>query len=109
MRNRLAASVVVLLALSCALLRADNSQQEKMKKCNEIANQKQLKGDDRKSFMSTCLSAKAPDEAAMPEGKMSQQDKMKKCNEVANKKQLKGDDRKNFMSSCLSASAPPAK
>jgi len=105
MRKHLSASVVVLLALSCAILRADNSQQDKMKKCNEIANQKQLKGDDRKNFMSTCLSAKGPDESAGP-GKMSQQDKMKKCNEIANQKSLKGDDRKTFMSSCLSASAP---
>jgi hypothetical protein len=105
MGKHLVASVVVLLALSGAVLQADNSQQEKMKKCNEIANQKQLKGDDRKNFMSACLSAKGPDETATP-GKMSQQDKMKKCNEIANQKSLKGDDRKNFMSSCLSASAP---
>jgi len=105
MRKHLVTSVAVLLALSCTILRADNSQQEKMKKCNEIANQKQLKGEDRKNFMSSCLSAKGPDETATPD-KMSQQDKMKKCNDMANKKSLKGDDRKNFMSSCLSASAP---
>ena len=33
-----------------------NSQQEKMKACNEQAGDK--KGDERKAFMKTCLSAK---------------------------------------------------
>jgi hypothetical protein len=32
-----------------------NSQQEKMKTCNADATSKGLKGDDRKSFMKTCL------------------------------------------------------
>jgi hypothetical protein len=30
---------------------------EKMKACNKEAGDKQLKGDDRKKFMSSCLSA----------------------------------------------------
>ena len=34
---------------------AANSQQEKMKTCNADATAKGLKGDARKSFMSTCL------------------------------------------------------
>jgi len=33
-----------------------NSQQEKMKTCNADANTKGLKGDERKTFMKTCLS-----------------------------------------------------
>ena len=44
---------------------ADNPQQEKMKTCNEQAGDK--KGDDRKAFMKTCLSA-AP---AKPESRMA--------------------------------------
>jgi len=36
-----------------------DSQQEKMKACNSDAKTKALKGDDRKSFMKTCLSAGA--------------------------------------------------
>jgi len=32
-----------------------NSQQEKMKTCNAEASSKKLTGDDRKTFMSTCL------------------------------------------------------
>jgi hypothetical protein len=31
-------------------------QQEKMKACNKEAADKQLKGDERKTFMSSCLS-----------------------------------------------------
>lgn len=101
MRKHRTLALVILLALSSGVLRADNSQQDKMKQCNSEANAKHLKGDERKNFMSTCLSAKAEEHA----GTMSQQDKMKKCNAEANDKHLKGDERKNFMSTCLSSSS----
>jgi len=65
-------------------------QQERMKECNAQAGDK--KGDERKSFMSSCLKADTP---------ATQQDKMKKCNTDANAKSLKGDERKAFMSTCL--------
>lgn len=68
------------------------AQQSKMGTCNKDAKEKALKGDDRKKFMSECLSAK----------KVTQQDKMKTCNKDAKEKALKGDDRKKFMSECLS-------
>jgi len=75
-------------------------QQEKMKTCNADAAQKQLKGDDRKAFMKTCLSASsASSESSAP---ATQQEKMKTCNADAKTKGLKGDDRKKFMSQCLS-------
>jgi Spy/CpxP family protein refolding chaperone len=64
------------------------AQQSKMGDCNKEAGDK--KGDERKSFMKTCLSAK----------KTSQQDKMKACNKDASDK--KGDTRKAFMKECLS-------
>ena len=44
---------------------AENPQQERMKACNQEAGDK--KGDERKAFMKTCLSA-AP---AKPESKMA--------------------------------------
>jgi psiF repeat len=66
---------------------ADNAQQERMKLCNTEAADKQ--GDERKKFMSSCLSAK----------KLTQQEKMKNCNVKA--VDMKGDDRKTFMSECL--------
>ena len=36
---------------------AQQAQQQKMKACNADAGQKQLKGDERKKFMSECLKA----------------------------------------------------
>lgn len=87
----LAAVLCSTALLATPALAADKmSQQDKMKKCNADAAGK--KGDDRKSFMSTCLSAKA-------DAPMTQQDKMKKCNVDAAGK--KGDERKAFMSTCL--------
>jgi hypothetical protein len=70
-------------------------QQEKMTACNKEAADKKLAGDERKKFMSSCLSAKGVSQ--------SQQDKMATCNKDAAAKNLKGDERKAFMSKCLSA------
>jgi hypothetical protein len=91
-------SAIATLVLGTVLVSpvfAGNSQQTKMADCNKQAGDK--KGDDRKAFMQTCLSAKP---AAAP---MTQQEKMKVCNTQATGK--KGDERKAFMKTCLS-SAP---
>jgi hypothetical protein len=68
------------------------AQQNKMTTCNADAAGK--KGDERKAFMKSCLSAK-------PAAPVTQQTKMKTCNADAAGK--KGDERKAFMKSCLSA------
>lgn len=68
---------------------AQNSQQNKMKECNVQAGDK--KGDERKAFMKSCLSAAKP---------MTQQEKMGYCNKEATGKT--GDERKTFMKDCLS-------
>lgn len=90
----------LLLALTtCALLnpaQAETAQQQKMKTCNAAATGKALKGEQRKNFMSTCLSAK-PDASSLT----PQQEKMKTCNADAGSQGLKGADRKTFMSACL--------
>ncbi|SEA66441.1 PsiF family protein [Acidovorax soli] len=66
---------------------APTKQQSKMATCNKDAGE--MKGDERKAFMKTCLSNKPA----------TQQGKMKTCNaEAAGKK---GDERKAFMSECL--------
>ena len=78
--------------LASPLAFADNSQQSKMTVCNKQAGDK--KGDERKAFMKSGLSASAP---AAP---MTQQQKMTACNAQATGK--KGDDRKAFMKDCLS-------
>lgn len=79
------------------------AQQNKMKTCNAEADAKGLsgegKGDDRKAFMKTCLSAKP----GKREGGISQQNKMKSCNVEATAKSLTGEDRKAFMKTCLSS------
>ncbi|HXW73366.1 MAG TPA: PsiF family protein [Steroidobacteraceae bacterium] len=77
-----------------------NSQQEMMKSCNAEATGKGLKGDERKTFMKSCLSSKGMSEADINK----QQQKMKTCNADATSKGLKGDDRKAFMKTCLSGS-----
>jgi hypothetical protein len=73
-------------------------QQSKMGDCNKQAADK--KGDERKAFMSSCLSAAGTAPAPAPAASMTQQQKMTKCN--ADAKGKKGDERKAFMSSCLS-------
>ncbi|HEY4900556.1 MAG TPA: PsiF family protein [Terriglobales bacterium] len=79
---------------------AQAAQQQKMTDCNAQAKTKNLAGDERKKFMSSCLSAKP---ATATSGN-SQQQKMKDCNAQATAKSLKGDERKTFMSTCLSGS-----
>ncbi|MEJ7805983.1 MAG: PsiF family protein [Telluria sp.] len=81
------------LAAPEAVAPAKSAQQNKMVTCNADATGK--KGDERKSFMKQCLSAK-------PVKPMTaQQEKMKGCNTDAAGQ--KGDARKAFMKTCLSA------
>lgn len=69
---------------------ATNSQQDKMKECNTKAGD--MKGDDRKAFMKTCLSAKP----AKPPNKMAQ------CN--AKTKGMSKADADKARSECMKAS-----
>ena len=96
--NKLLTLVALGLALSFGAHAEDKvktPQQTKMATCNKDATGK--KGDERKAFMKTCLSAKAETPAA------TQQTKMKSCNTDAADK--KGADRKKFMSECLKKAA----
>ena len=96
-------ALVALTFATCGAFAADKktpspaqlAQQEKMRTCNADAGKKELKGDERKAFMSECLGSKpAP---------ATQQNKMKSCNAEAGTKALKGAERKAFMSDCLKA------
>ncbi|ROM55620.1 PsiF family protein [Pseudomonas rhodesiae] len=87
--------------LMCAEGFAATAQQTKMTTCNAEATTKTLKGDERKAFMKTCLSAPAANDAKTV---TPQQQKMKDCNASAKTKALTGDARKTFMSSCLKGS-----
>ena len=53
--------------------KAMTKQQSKMGDCNAEAKEKNLKGDERKKFMSSCLKGAT-------EAQKAQQDKMKSCN-----------------------------
>jgi hypothetical protein len=75
---------------------APNAQQEKMKACNAKAEGKT--GDERKQFMSSCLSAK-PAKPAKAESKMSM------CNKQT--AGLSGDARSKAQSECMKG-APKA-
>lgn len=92
-------TTAVLLAVATATAHAADDkkptpQQQRMADCNKEAGDKQLKGEERKTFMSRCLKGETA-------GGGSQQEKMKHCNKEAGDKQLKGDERKAFMSECL--------
>ena len=69
-------------------------QQQRMSDCNKAAEGK--KGDDRKTFMSSCLKGEEPAKQLTP-----QQQKMKDCNAKAGEQKLTGEARKTFMSTCL--------
>ncbi|MEO6975854.1 MAG: PsiF family protein [Gallionella sp.] len=90
------------------------SQQDKMRGCNAEAKTDNLKGAERKAFMSKCLKKdyvlkssavkseqKAVASTVAPSAKVKQQEKMKSCNADAKAKGLKGAERKKFMSTCL--------
>ena len=87
------------LAQTPAPAKKENSQQTKMATCNTEA--KDLKGDQRKSFMKNCLSGNTS-----KDGKQltASQKRMVDCNSEAKTKNLSGDARKTFMSTCLKKS-----
>jgi len=69
----------------------ENAQQERMKTCNAKAGDK--KGDERKAYMSDCLSNE----------KKASDNKMSSCNTKS--KGLKGEEHKKFMSECMKATS----
>ncbi len=97
MKLGIAASVIALSLALGATGALAATPQEKMKTCNTDATGKGLKGDERKAFMSSCLSNKPA--AAEAKVLTPQQEKMKKCNADATGKT--GEARKTFMSTCL--------
>jgi hypothetical protein len=93
----LAASLAVAApAMSQTPAKALTPQQQRMSDCNKTSAGKT--GDDRKSYMSTCLKG----EPAKPAKALSaSQQRMKDCNATAGTQSLTGDKRKAFMSTCL--------
>jgi psiF repeat len=98
-----AAAVLAVGFAQVPVARADNTQQDKMKACNEEAKTKAPTGDAHKQFMSNCLSAHPTTDTAAKGN--SQQEKMKACNAEAKTKAPTGDAHKQFMSDCLKGSS----
>jgi hypothetical protein len=88
---------------NAATVKTPTAQQQKMTSCNADAASKDLKGEERKAFMKTCLSASGSSTAASAKP-ATPQARMKDCNKQAGDRKLAGDARKSFMSSCLKAS-----
>lgn len=105
--SRKLAAVAILTAFSAAPVWAQTAapaktltpQQQRMNDCNGKASTQALKGDARRSFMSSCLRGDAAPAATKP--LTAQQQKMKDCNAQAGAQSLSGEARKTFMSSCL--------
>ncbi len=74
------------------------SQQDKAKACNNLADKKGLKGDDRKSFIQDCLNQAAD---VQKPSDMSTKDKANSCKNLADKRNLKGEDRRSFIKDCM--------
>ena len=87
MKRLLALLLLGMFAAVSAPAFSANAQQERMTACNKEAADK--KGDERKKFMSTCLSTK----------KKESDNKMATCNTKS--KGMKADERKTFMSDCM--------
>jgi hypothetical protein len=119
----LVAAVGSAFAADTAPAKPMSAQQSKMSTCSKDAHTKGLKGDEYKTFMSTCLKggetaapeAKPASPVAAPPSKAggnkmaAQRQKMKSCNAEAKTKALKGQERQSFMSTCLKADhAAPA-
>jgi LAS superfamily LD-carboxypeptidase LdcB len=58
------------------------SQQDKLKECNNLADKKNLTGEDRKNFLKSCA------EKATGTQPVSEKDKMNACKNLADKKNL---------------------
>ncbi len=95
MNKLLAIAAAVMFASAAPAFAADakttNSQNTKMTECNAKAGDK--KGDERKAFMSSCLSNKP--------AKTSQSEKMSACNKKT--AGLKGEERNKAQSECMKA------
>ena len=79
------------------------SSQDKAKACNDAADKKGLKDQERKTFMQNCLNKAANSGSG---SNVSQQDKATACKNLADKKGLKGADRRSFVKDCMNKANP---
>jgi len=86
------------------VLSSIDSGQDKARACNDTADRRNLKGDDREKFMRTCLNKAADNNGS--NSNVSQQDKSRVCNDLADKKNLSGSDRRSYVKDCMKRANP---
>lgn len=84
----------------------NTSQGDKAKKCDETAKKRGLKGDERATFVSSCMAAKDSADAATSPEEKAKMNSAQSCDQQATQKGLTGKARKNFVKTCTSATAP---
>ena len=89
--------------VTAAAQSSGTSPQDKAKACNNLADKKGLKDQDRKDFLQTCL-GKAADSGSS--GNVNQQDKATICKNLADKKGVTGADRRSFVKECMKKANP---
>lgn len=101
---------LALLGLTVALVQPlpaqAGTQQDRMRACNKEAKEKSLKGDERKAFMSSCLSSGKKDDSKPAESTVvddAARLRKKQCTADAKDKALKGDERKAYLAECVKA------
>lgn len=96
MKTIIIATFIALVAATPAMAA---TQQEKMRTCNAEAKSQSLKGEDRRTFMSQCLSVTP----AEKQERLALKEKSRTCAAEAKAKAIKGDERKQFIAQCLAA------
>lgn len=91
--------IATFIALVASVPAMAATQQEKMRTCNAEAKSQSLKGEDRRTFMSQCLSV-TPEEK---QERLAVKEKSRTCAAEAKAKSIKGDERKQFIAQCLAA------
>jgi hypothetical protein len=106
----LCSTMLVALTLICWPMRAfphantsqdqKTSQTDKAKKCDETAKNRGLKGDEKATFVSSCMAAKDTASATASPEEQQKADKAKSCEQQADQQSLKGKDRRSFLKTC---------
>jgi hypothetical protein len=99
----LATSLTAVVATTPRYTFGQASNQDKAKACNDAADKKNLTGDDRKTFMQSCLNKAAGSGSG---GNVSEQDKANVCKNLADKQNLKGSDRRSYLKDCMHKANP---
>lgn len=117
-------TMLLALALSTSISRgvviaqSAASNQDKAQACKDMADKRNLTGDDRKNFLQSCLSKAAGNQPASTQktnaqqaandklNDMSQRDKADVCKNLADKKNLSGSDRRSFLKDCMQKANP---